>query len=1017
VKTIFDLCEPRKDVAKGDIAKSDFAADLAQVIKGTASDEYRTPEPFFRNTYPTRGLKSLLANVCARLSGKPGEVAAIFRLGTSFGGGKTHSLIALVHAANAMRGVTNAAEFIDTALVPKGHVRVAAFDGENADPANGRKMGDVLAFTPWGEIAYALAGKAGYERVRRGDEQAIAPGAETIQELFGGEPTLILLDELSVYLRKVQKLPQAREQLAAFLTSLFKAVESSPKAAVVYTLSIGKDDRSSDAYSEESQFIADRMAEIESVSARKATLLNPTEDDETVQVLRRRLFDRIDDHGASEVIDGYRETWNSNRDALIPEASRPETIDAFRASYPFHPDVLATLTGKTATLVTFQRVRGMLRLLAGTVAYLWSTKPADATAIHLHHIDPGFPTIYEEIAARLGQRAYVPAIRNDIVAAEPGKKALAQEIDDAHYRGLAPYATYVARTIFIHTLAYNDQLKGVTPEHLRFSILGPETDISFIDDARKRFVEDSSYLDDRPTAPLRFLVEANLTQIIRRQEQYADAGEVRAQLNDRIKRIFGGNYFEMIPFAGGPWDVPDDTGDGRPRLVVMSYDGVTAGTAVESVPDLVAQIFARKNADGNAFRELRNNLLFVVADEDKIGEMRRAMVRRLALAELRNPERLGDLAEHQKAKILELEERSESQVAVAIQQCYQHVFYPSRNRLSRAEVDLAHTALALHNTSDAPGAGQVQILRTLREQKKLRTREDEPDAPAYIRDRTPLRKGQMTTLALRDEFRKDPALPILLGDEVFVRAIRKGVEDSIFVYRSGTLLYGPGDPNADIRIDENSVVFTMDYARQHDIWPRPKVETGGEPGGVDKGGATGGGGGTGAGGDTHGGIGGAGDAGEKSGGSPTPSQTFTAEAVLREALIQLWEQARKAKVAKIGVLKIKVFDATDAFRLLGAVSSISSAVKTAKMNGGYETKEKATMTFEFTGPVADALPVKDFLDSQMRAAADKKLDTTFEIRFNDGLAMTGDAAEKLTDRLSKFATGSAYVSASAEAKA
>lgn len=1018
MKTIFDLCEPRKDVAKGDIAKSDFAADLAQVIKGTASDEYLKPELFFGTTYPTRGLKSLLANVCARLSGKPGEVAAIFRLGTSFGGGKTHSLIALVHAANGMRGVNNAAEFIDTALVPKGHVRVAAFDGENADPANGRKMGDdVLAFTPWGEIAYALVGKAGYERVRRGDEQAIAPGAETIQELFGGEPTLILLDELSVYLRKVQKLPQAREQLAAFLTSLFKAIESSPKAAVVYTLSIGKDDRSSDAYSEESQFIADRMAEIESVSARKATLLNPTEDDETVQVLRRRLFDRIDDHGASEVIDGYRETWNSNRDALIPEAARPETIDAFRASYPFHPDVLATLTGKTATLVTFQRVRGMLRLLAGTVAYLWSTKPADATAIHLHHIDPGFPAIYEEIATRLGQRAYVPAIRNDIVAAEPGKKALAQEIDDSHYRGLAPYATYVARTIFIHTLAYNDQLKGVTPEHLRFSILGPETDTSFIDDARKRFVADSSYLDDRPTAPLRFLVEANLTQIIRRQEQYADAGEVRAQLNDRIKRIFGGNYFEMIPFAGGPWDVPDDTGDGRPRLVVMSYDGVTAGTAVESVPDLVAQIFARKNADGNAFRELRNNLLFVVADEDKIGEMRRAMVRRLALAELRNPERLGDLAEHQKAKILELEERSESQVAVAIQQCYQHVFYPSRNRLSRAEVDLAHTALALHSTSDAPGAGQVQILRTLREQKKLRTREDEPDAPAYIRDRTPLRKGQMTTLALRDEFRKDPALPILLGDEVFVRAIRKGVEDSIFVYRSGTLLYGPGDPNADIRIDENSVIFTMDYARQHDIWPRPKIETGGEPGGVDKGGATGGGGGTGAGGDTRGGTGGAGDAGEKSGGSPTPSQPFTAEAVLREALIQLWEQARKAKVGKIGVLKIKVFDATDAFRLLGAVSSIPSAAKTARIKADYETRDGAMMELTFTGPVADALPVKDFLDSQMRAAAEKNLDTTFEIRFNDGLPMTGDAAEKLTDRLSKFATGSAYVSASAEAKA
>jgi hypothetical protein len=161
VKTIFDLCEPRKDVAKGDIAKSDFAADLAQVIKGTASHEYLKADLFFRNTYPTRGLKSLLANVCARLSGAAGEVAAIFRLGTSFGGGKTHSLIALVHAANGMRGVRNAAEFIDPAVVPKGRVRVAAFDGENADPANGRNMGDGYLLLPRGArlLLLLLAGR------------------------------------------------------------------------------------------------------------------------------------------------------------------------------------------------------------------------------------------------------------------------------------------------------------------------------------------------------------------------------------------------------------------------------------------------------------------------------------------------------------------------------------------------------------------------------------------------------------------------------------------------------------------------------------------------------------------------------------------------------------------------------------------------------------------------------------------------------------------------------------------
>ncbi len=82
--------------------------------------------------------------------------------------------------------------------------------------------GEHLAYTPWGEVASAPAGRNGYERVRASDESRIAPGAETLRELFGGEPALILLDELSVYLRKVGS-GSARDQWTAFLTSLFEA--------------------------------------------------------------------------------------------------------------------------------------------------------------------------------------------------------------------------------------------------------------------------------------------------------------------------------------------------------------------------------------------------------------------------------------------------------------------------------------------------------------------------------------------------------------------------------------------------------------------------------------------------------------------------------------------------------------------------------------------------------------------------------------------------------------------------
>ena len=118
VPTIFETCRPRADVLKGAVAEADFAADLAQVIAGRGPEEYLDTARFFANTYPTRGLANLLVNVCRRLSGTGGEAAAIFRLDTSYGGGKTHGLIALAHAVRGLQGVPNIAEFIDPSLLP-----------------------------------------------------------------------------------------------------------------------------------------------------------------------------------------------------------------------------------------------------------------------------------------------------------------------------------------------------------------------------------------------------------------------------------------------------------------------------------------------------------------------------------------------------------------------------------------------------------------------------------------------------------------------------------------------------------------------------------------------------------------------------------------------------------------------------------------------------------------------------------------------------------------------------------
>ncbi len=301
---------------------------------------------------------------------------------------------------------------------------------------------------------------------------------------------------------------------------------------------------------------------------------------------------------------------------------------------------------------------------------------------------------------------------------------------------------------------------------------------------------------------------------------------------------------------------------------------------MDAPPDLIARIWERKGADGGSIRLLRNNLVFVAAEEGRIEDMRGKMSHRLALRELKAPVRLAELADHQQQKVREMEGKSEAELATAIQQCFRHIFYPSQNRMPGAEVGLAHGALETHSVSERPGAGQQGIARRLRDDRKLRVAEDEPDSPAYTRDRAPLKRGQITTAALREEFRRDPALPMFVSDDVFTKGVRRG-----------DLLYAQDDPNASILIDEQATVFTMAYAKDHGIWPRPQASPPGVPQGAFP---------------LPQAIGGGmaeATAGSplgtresvRAGAVPEPAgpRRFFHEGLLREALIRAWEQARR----------------------------------------------------------------------------------------------------------------------------
>lgn len=248
------------------------------------------------------------------------------------------------------------------------------------------------------------------------------------------------------------------------------------------------------------------------------------------------------------------------------------------------------------------------------------------------------------------------------------------------------------------------------------------------------------------------------------------------------------------------------------------------------------------------------------------------------------------------------------------------------------------------------------------------------------------------------------------------RGIQNGVERGEYVYRFRELLFGQGDPFTHITISDDAFVFTMTYAREHGIWPRPKPaapeppQVKGPTGPVTQFPGTG----------TEGtappSLTPGGTPPSQPGGATSGPGSFTHEGVLREALKVLWEKTRSSGVKQIRLLTIRPFEQVDAFKMLALVGGIAGAKVQVNFEGEYGTEAGGEFRFTFQGPVEDALPIKDFLGPQYRAASERGLVATFTLSFANGLSLDGDAADKLVERLTQQSMGAAYVNTSAEAQ-
>lgn len=233
LKPWYNIVTPREDLVEGKpLDASEFAVHLDHVHAGTAPKDYTDPERFFQRTYLTKTLLDMSAQTARRFTGITMETSPVFNLTTQFGGGKTHALTLLYHLAK-LGDKAKRLPGVDDILGKAGieeltQADVFVFVGTEFSSVTGRGGDEEpLRKTPWGEMAWQIAGAEGFDRFAELDKNFIPPSGDDFKKLFNpGRPVLLLFDEVLNYVSKHRKYHDLAAQFYNFIHTLSEFVRS-----------------------------------------------------------------------------------------------------------------------------------------------------------------------------------------------------------------------------------------------------------------------------------------------------------------------------------------------------------------------------------------------------------------------------------------------------------------------------------------------------------------------------------------------------------------------------------------------------------------------------------------------------------------------------------------------------------------------------------------------------------------------------------------------------------------------
>ena len=812
-----EVVEPHQDVATGEFQQAEFAADLAKVHSGSAPPEYRDPKQFFSRTYLTEGLSTLLIGAAKRLSGAGGD--PVVELQTNFGGGKTHSMLALYHMAGPTP--THDLSGLDQLLEQEGlgvpsNVNRAVLVGTSRGPQDVLSVeGGIKIRTTWGELAWQLGGAQGFALVADNDASGIAPGSNLLEALFKQfAPSLILIDEWVAYLRqiyKVEGLPSGSfDANLSFVQSLTEAVKASPGTLLVASLPASQIEVGGEGGQE-------ALARLKQTFSRVESSWRPASQEESYEIVRRRLFKEIPGdkfHHRDNTLRQFAKLYRENANDFPQGCADEDYRRKLEKAYPIHPELFDQLYTSWGALEKFQRTRGVLRLMAQAIHELWMSGDP-SVVIMPGSVAVSSPRVEPELLH------YLDVSWQSIIAGDVDGTASTPYRIDQSAPNLNRYSATrrVARAIFMGTApTHQQQNTGLDDKQINLGVVQPGERPAIFSDALRRLTNQAKFMH-ADLGRHWYSMAASLNRVAADRAGQIEAARVDMEIDAELAKYVNGlpdrGHFDAVQVAPSTSaDVPDEVGGVRAVVlgVAHPHKGSPNSAALLQAKEILLQ-------RGSTPRVYRNMLVFIAAEERQLDNLRDSVRSSLAWAQIvQETDRLNLTQSDSalaKAKLAEARETMKTRLKEAW--CYLH--FPVQES-AQAEVEWQS------------GKVPAQDGLLARASKKLVSEEGlltelgptrlDRDLQKYIWNGKP----HLPLKDLREYLNRYIYLPRLRGQDVLVKAVQAAVSGMIpgpFAYAErwdaatakyeGLLIDRAAQPH--IVIDSDSLLVAPAVAETH----------------------------------------------------------------------------------------------------------------------------------------------------------------------------------------------------------